>query len=70
MATALFFLKESKNLLIQDRNVREAMTDGNVDFLYVLSKDFDAKPSPAPEFIRKRFTLLNIAAAPHLHKYL
>ena len=50
------------------------MTDGIVDFLHVLSKDFDAdlnaKPSPAPEFIRKRSTLLNIAAAPHLHKYL
>jgi hypothetical protein len=50
------------------------MTDGIVDFLHVLSKDFDAdlntKPSPLPEFIRKRSTLLNIAAAPHLHKYL
>jgi len=74
MATAPFFPRNSKNALIQDRNVREAMEDEIVDFVYVLSKDFDAdlnaKPSLAPEFIRKRSTLLNIRDAPHLHKYL
>jgi hypothetical protein len=70
MTTAPFFPRNSKNLLIQDRNVRETMTDGIVDFVHVLFKDFDAKPSPAPKFIRKRSTTLNIPAASHLHKYL
>jgi hypothetical protein len=50
------------------------MTDGIVDFVHVLSKDFDvdlnAKPSPSPELICKRFTLLNISAAPYLYNYL
>jgi len=75
MATAPFFQdRNSKNALIQDRNVREAMEDEIVDFVHVLSKDFDAdlnaKPSLAPELICKRSTLLNIRDAPHLHKHL
>ena len=40
------------------------MNDVIVDFFHVLSKDFDVdlnpKPSNAPEFIRKRSTVLNI----------
>jgi len=39
MATAQFFPRNSKNALIQDRNVREAMTDEIVDFIRVLSKE-------------------------------
>jgi hypothetical protein len=31
-----------KNLLIQDHNVREVMTDDIVDVVHVLSKEFDA----------------------------
>jgi len=52
MATAPFFPRNSKNALIQDRNVREAMDDDIMDFVHVLSKDFDAdlnaKPSLDP----------------------
>jgi hypothetical protein len=37
----------------------QSTTDSIIDFVIVLSKDFDAdliaKPSPAPEFIRKKF---------------
>jgi hypothetical protein len=43
MATVPFFPRNSKNLLIQDRNV-EAMTDGIVHFVHILSKDYDADP--------------------------
>jgi len=50
------------------------MEDEIVDFVHVLSKDFDAdlnaKPSLVPEFIHKRSTFLNICDASHLHKYL
>ena len=63
MVTAPFFSRNSKNLLIQDRNVRVATTDSIVDFVHVLSKDFDAdlnaKPSPAPEFICKNSSIQN-----------
>ncbi len=68
MATAPFFRRNSKNLLVQDRNVREAIADGIIDFIHVLYENFDAdlnaKPSCPLEFIRKGSTLLNIVAAP------
>jgi len=37
MATAPFFPRNSKNALLQDRNVREAMNDEIVDIVHVLS---------------------------------
>ena len=68
MATAPFFRRNSKNLLVQNRNVREAIADGIIDFIHVLYENFDAdlnaKPSCPLEFIRKGSTLLNIVAAP------
>ena len=60
MTTAPFFPRNSKNPLVQDRNVREAMADGIIDFVHVLSENFDTdlntKPSYPLEFIRKRST--------------
>ena len=68
------FPKNSKNLLVQDRNVREAYRDKILTPVHVLSKgfatDLNAKPSGPTDFIAKRAVLLNIAANPAFAKYL
>ena len=68
------FPKNSKNLLVQDRSVREAYRDKILTPVHVLSKgfatDLNAKPSGPTDFKAKRATLLNIAANPAFAKYL
>ena len=68
------FPKNSKNLLIQDRNVRAAYRDGIITPVHVQSAgfatDLNAKPSGATDFTRKRAVLLNIPANPEFAKYL
>jgi hypothetical protein len=68
------FPKNSKNLLVQDRSVREAYTDKILTPVHVLSKgfatDLNAKPSGPTDFKVKRAKLLNIAANPAFAKYL
>ena len=68
------FPKNSKNLLVQDRNVREAYRAGILLPVHVLSSgfatDLNAKPSGPTDFIRKRSVLLNIKANPSFQKYL
>jgi len=68
------FPKNSKNLLVQDRSVREAYHDKILTPVHVLSKgfatDLNAKPSGPTDFIAKRAVLLNIAANPAFAKYL
>jgi hypothetical protein len=68
------FPKNSKNLLVQDRNVREAYRDKILTPVHVLSKgfatDLNAKPSGPTDFLAKRAVLLNIAANPAFAKYL
>ena len=72
--TAPHFPKNSKNLLVQDRSVREAYHDKIITTVHVLSKgfatDLNAKPSGPTDFIDKRAVLLNIAANPAFAKYL
>jgi hypothetical protein len=68
------FPKNSKNLLVQDRSVREAYHDKILTPVHVLSKgfatDLNVKPSGPMDFIAKRAVLLNIAANPAFAKYL
>ena len=68
------FPKHSKNLLVQDRNVRAALRDGILSPVHVLSKgfatDLNAKPSGPRDFLAKRAVLLNIKANPTFAKYL
>ena len=68
------FPKNSKNLLVQDRSVREAYHDKILTPVHVLSKgfatDLNAKPSGPTDFKAKRAKLLNIAANPAFEKYL
>ena len=72
--TAQHFPKNSKNLLVQDRSVREAYHDKILTPVHVLSKgfatDLNAKPSGPTDFIAKQAILLNIAANPVFAKYL
>ena len=60
------FPKNSKNLLVQDRNVRAAYRDGILLPVHVISSgfatDLNAKPSGPTDCIRKRSVLLNIKA--------
>ena len=73
-STAPSFPKNSKNLLLQDRNVREAYRDQTPTPVHVLSKgfatDLNAKPSEPTDFLAKRAVLLNIKANPDFAKYL
>ena len=66
--TAQSFPKNSKNLLVQDRNVREAYRDQILTPVHVLSKgfatDLNAKPSGPTDFLANRAVLLNIKANP------
>ena len=68
------FPKNSKNLLIQDRNVRLAYHDQIISPVHVQSAgfatDLNAKPSGPTDFTSKRATLLNIAANPDFAHYL
>jgi hypothetical protein len=68
------FPKNSKNLLVQDCNVRAAYRDGILLPVHVLSSSFatdlNAKPSDLSDFIRKRSILLNIPANPSFKKCL
>ena len=68
------FPKNSKNLLIQDRNVRAAYHDNIITPVHVQSAgfatDLNAKPSGPTDFTSKRATLLNIAANPNFAHYL
>jgi hypothetical protein len=72
--TAPHFPKNSKNLLVQDRSVREAYRDKILTPVHVLSQgfatDLNAKPSGPTDFKAKRAVLLNIAANPAFAKYL
>ena len=72
--TAPSFPKNSKNLLVQDRNVREAYRDHILTPVHVLSKgfatDLNAKPCGPMDFLAKRAILLNIKANPAFAKYL
>ena len=72
--TAPSFPKISKNLLVQDRNVREAYRDQIPTPVHVLSKgfatDLNAKPCGPTDFLAKRAVLLNIKANPAFAKYL
>jgi hypothetical protein len=68
------FPRNSKNLLVQDRNVRAAYRDGLLYPVHVPSSgfatDLNAKPSGPTDFQRKRSVLLNIPANPAFKKYL
>jgi len=68
------FPKNSKNLLIQDRNVRLAYHHQIISPVHVQSAgfatDLNAKPSGPTDFTNKRATLLNIAANPDFAHYL
>jgi hypothetical protein len=68
------FPKNSKNLLVQDRNVRAAYRDHIISPVHVKSAgfatDLNAKPSGPTDFTSKRATLLNIAANPDFAHYL
>jgi hypothetical protein len=68
------FPKNSKNLLVQDRNVRAAYEDKVITPVHVLSKgfatDLNAKPCGPTDFKAKRAVLLNIKANPAFAKYL
>ena len=68
------FPKNSKNLLVQDRNVREAYRDQIITPVHVLSKgfatDLNATPCGPTDFLAKRAVLLNIKANPAFAKYL
>jgi hypothetical protein len=68
------FPKNSKNLLVQDRNVRAAFHDEIITPVHVLSDgfatDLNAKPSGPTDFTRKRAVLLNIRSNPAFAKYL
>jgi hypothetical protein len=68
------FPKNSKNLLVQDRNVREAYHYKIITLVHVLSKgfatDLNAKPCGPTDFLAKRAVLLNIKANPAFTKYL
>ena len=71
---ALHSPKNSKNLLVQDRNVRAALSDGILSPVHVLSKEFatdlNANPSGPRDFLAKRAVLLNIKANPTFAMYL
>ena len=66
--------KNSKNLLVQDRNVREAYHDKIITSVHIVSKrfatDLNARPTWSTDFIARRAVLLNIAANPAFAKYL
>jgi len=66
------FPKNSKNLLVQDRNVRAAYRDKILTPVHVISKgfatDLNAKPCGPTEFKAKRAVLLNIKANPDFAK--
>ena len=68
------FPKNSKNLIVQDRNVRTAYRDKILTPVHVLSKgfatDLNAKPCGPTDFKAKRAVLLNIKANPDFAKYL
>ena len=68
------FPKNSKNLLVKDRNVRAAFRDGILTAVHVLSDgfatDLNAKPSGPTDFTRKRAVLLNIRSNPAFAKHL
>jgi len=68
------FPKNSKNLLVQDRNVRAAYHDHIITPVHVQSAGFatdvNAKPSGPTDFTSKRANLLNIAANPAFAHYL
>jgi len=68
------FPRNSKTLLVQDRNVRAAYRDGIITPVHVQSfgfaTDLNAKPSGPTDFIRKRSVLLNIKANPAFKEYL
>jgi hypothetical protein len=68
------FPKNSKNLLVQERSVREAYRDKILTPVRVLSQgfaiDLNAEPSGPTYFKAKRAVLLNIAANPDFAKYL
>jgi hypothetical protein len=70
--TAPHFPKNSKNLLVQDRNVREAYRDQILRPVHVLSQgfatDLNAKPCRPTDFLAKRAVLLNIKANPDFAK--
>jgi len=62
--TAPQFHKNSKKLLVQDRNVREAYKDKIITHVHVLSKgfatDLNTKQSGPTDFIAKRATFLTL----------
>jgi hypothetical protein len=66
------FPKNSKNLLVQDRNVRAAYRDKILIPVHVISKgfatDLNAKPCGPTDFKAKRAVLLNIKANPDFAK--
>jgi len=68
------FPKNCKNLLVENRNVRDAYAEGIIRPIHVASKSFmmdlNAKPTDPTDFRRKRATLLNISANPDFGKYL
>jgi len=68
------FPKNSKNLLVQDRNIHAAYEDKIITPVHVLSKgfatDLNAKPCGPTDFKAKRAVLLNIKANLALAKYL
>ena len=68
------FPKNSKNLLVQDRNVRAAYRDKILTPVHVISKgfatDLNAKLCGPTDFKAKRAVLLNIKANPDFAKYL
>jgi len=72
--TAPHLPKNSKNLLVQDRSVREAYRDKILTPVHVFSQgfatDLNAKPSGPTDFKAKRAVLLNIGANPDFAKYL
>jgi hypothetical protein len=73
-ANAPSFPRHSKNLLVENRNVREAVLTGIIRPVHILSKgfmaDINAKPTGTADFIAKRALLLNVAAHPPFAKYL
>ena len=73
-AVAPSFPRHSKNLLVENRNVRAAIDAGIIQPVHVLSKgfmaDLNAKPTGTADFIDKRSRLLNVAAYPTFAKYL
>jgi len=68
------FPKNSKNLLVQDLNVRQSYANKILAPVHVLSKgfatDLNAKPCGPTDFKAKRAVLLNIKANPAFAKYL